>query len=444
MQFSSLLLVAMTAATSFALPAQQANGNALEKRIDEGAQSCTAEDHGSYATWSVNIGAPFSSDVCHVIYNAIKDGNTSHLAPTNWQCVDIEGHYQLWFDFAKTFQGASHIINPALEHVFPHTGGLYGNINGFNCPDWGLLLSFSPSSTNTLTDNNPRLDRSSGHFPFIVAMQSERYEFDCPDKVGWLMADLVSLYLSYAFDSFPFEWLQRTKDLEMRCENVTEEKVIFPISPELLNAIHKCERVTEPEKRRGIPSDWGFSGFMKTAVHEVLDEVPFTEAQEFHGPLFDRLNMVMIKSYPRILGVHIFHLHHNHWSCMIRDHSSAFDPKQQEDDHRDYLLRSEILAATSIFWRQMHETVWLPEKNRYNAKLIYKEGLLMATVVTFICAKVRIVQATLNPSERYPTLTFTLKAIYNLGKDNYDKEIAFDVLKWILSPPRPAKEVAVR
>ncbi|PGH36584.1 hypothetical protein GX50_00621 [[Emmonsia] crescens] len=274
-------------------------------------------------------------------------------------------------------------------------------------------------------------------------MQSERYGFDCPDKVGWLMADLVPLYLSYASDSFPFEWLQKTEDLEVHCRDATGEKVTFPISPELLNAIHKCERVTAPEKRRGLPSDWGFSGFMKTAAHEVLDKVPFTKAQEFHGPLFDRLNMVTIESYPRITGVHIFHLHHNHWTCMIRDHSSAFDPKQEEG-RRDYLLRSEILAITSIFYRQMHEMVWLPAKDRYKAKLVYKEGLLMATVVTFICAKVRIVQATLNPSERYPTLTFTLKAIYNLTKDNYDKEIAFDILKWILSPPQPAKEVAVR
>ncbi|KAK2806748.1 hypothetical protein FQN50_005746 [Emmonsiellopsis sp. PD_5] len=274
-------------------------------------------------------------------------------------------------------------------------------------------------------------------------MQSERYEFDCPDKVGWLMADLVPLYLSYASDSFPFEWLQKTEDLEVRCRDATGGKVIFPISSGLLNAIHKCERVTAPEKHRGLPSNWGFAGFMKTAAHDVLDKVPFTKSEEFYGPLFDRLNMVVIESYPRIVGVHVFQLHHNHWSCMIRDHSSAFDPKQEED-HRDYLLRSEILATTSIFYRQMHEMVWLPEKDRYKAKLVYKEGLLVATVVTFICAKVRIVQATLNPSERYPVLTFTLRAIYNLAKDNYDKEVAFDVLKWILSPPEPATEVAVR
>lgn len=67
-----------------------------------------------------------------------------------------------------------------------------------------------------------------------------------------------------------------------------------------------------------------------------------------------------------------------------------------------------------------------------------------ATVVTFICGKVRIVQATCNPSEKYPTLNLTLRAIYNLGAENYDQKVAFDILKWILSPPEPARELAVR
>ncbi|KMP07296.1 hypothetical protein CIRG_06977 [Coccidioides immitis RMSCC 2394] len=258
------------------------------------------------------------------------------------------------------------------------------------------------------------------------------------------MADLFRLYLSYSSGSFQFGWLQKTVDLKVRCRDTTSDKAVFPISSDLLKAIHKCERVTAPEKSRGLPSDWGFSGFMKTAAHQVLDEVPFTQSEEFHGPLFRWLGVgIMINSYPAIKGVQIFHLHHNHWSCMIRDHSSAFDTKQQEN-HRDYLLKSELLAVTSIFCRQMNEMVWLPEENRYMAKLIYKEGFLMATVVTFVHGKVRIIQASCNPSETYPTLTLTLRAIYKLGEDNYDKEVAFDVLKWILSPPEPAKQLSMR
>ena len=72
------------------------------------------------------------------------------------------------------------------------------------------------------------------------------------------------------------------------------------------------------------------------------------------------------------------------------------------------------------------------------------DSIPKVTIVTIVCAKVRIVQATCNPSETYPTLTLTLRAIYGLGEKTYDKNVAFDVLKWILSPPEPAKELAVR
>ncbi|KAL2388186.1 hypothetical protein RJ035_003510 [Blastomyces gilchristii] len=275
-------------------------------------------------------------------------------------------------------------------------------------------------------------------------MQSERKPCYCPEQVGWLMAGLFHLYISYSSDLFPFSWLQKTEDLKVRCRDSIREKTTFSISPELLQAIHKCERVTAPEKTLGLPSDWGFSGFMKTAAHQVLDEVPFTKAEEFQGPLFRRLGIgIIINSHPRIKGEQIFYLHHNHWSCMIRDRSSTVNTKLQENS-RDYLLKSELLAVTSIFYRQMNEMVWLSEENRYMAKPIYKEGFLAATIVTFIYGKVRIVQATCDPSETNPMLTLTLRAVYDLGKDNYDRKVAFDILKWIFCPPEPAKELAIR
>ncbi|EFW15052.1 hypothetical protein D8B26_004587 [Coccidioides posadasii str. Silveira] len=59
------------------------------------------------------------------------------------------------------------------------------------------------------------------------------------------------------------------------------------------------------------PSNWGFSGFMKTAAHQVLDKVPVTKAQEFHSPVFCRLGVgIIIDSYTRIQGVQIFRLRH--------------------------------------------------------------------------------------------------------------------------------------
>ena len=111
-------------------------------------------------------------------------------------------------------------------------------------------------------------------------MPSEKRPFNSSNEFGVYLVTLFRWYLHDSHFSFPFEWLQKTEDLDVRCRDTTGEKVVFPTSPELLEAIHKCERVTAPEKARGLPSNWGFDGFMKTAAHQVLDEVPVTKAEE--------------------------------------------------------------------------------------------------------------------------------------------------------------------
>jgi hypothetical protein len=107
-------------------------------------------------------------------------------------------------------------------------------------------------------------------------MESERTPFDCPEKVSSLMAGLFNLYITYyPQDSFPVWWLQKTEDLNVCCRDTSSEKVAFTTSPELLKAIHRCKRVTAPEQGPlGLPSDWGFAGFMTTAAYQILDEVP--------------------------------------------------------------------------------------------------------------------------------------------------------------------------
>ncbi|KAK2802127.1 hypothetical protein FQN50_007491 [Emmonsiellopsis sp. PD_5] len=94
----------------------------------------------------------------------------------------------------------------------------------------------------------------------------------------------------------------------------------------------------------------------------------------------------------------------------------------------------------------MNEVVWIWEKDDYGARLRYKDGPLTATLVTFIPGKVRMVQATCNPSDKLPKLVFKLRAVYNLSKDTYDKNAAYNVMQWILSPPeaQPAKDLAIR
>ena len=68
----------------------------------------------------------------------------------------------------------------------------------------------------------------------------------------------------------------------------------------------------------------------------------------------------------------------------------------------------------------------------------------LATIVTYVPGKVRLVQANCDPSDEHAKLIFTLRAEYNLNRDNYDKKAAYSVMKWILIPPEPARGLPVR
>ncbi|EGE86447.2 hypothetical protein BDDG_09392, partial [Blastomyces dermatitidis ATCC 18188] len=175
----------------------------------------------------------------------------------------------------------------------------------------------------------------------------------------------------------PLSGCKRQKTSSCIVWTAPERRLLFQQLQSFYKSSTNVRELLAPEKAQGLPSDWGFSGFIKTAAHQVLDEIPFMKAEEFHGPLFRRLGIgIIINSHPCIKGEQIFHLCHNHWSCIIRDLSSTFNTKPQEN-HRDYLLKSELLAVTSIFYHQMNEMEWLSEEGRYMPKLIYKEGFLI-------------------------------------------------------------------
>ncbi|KAF3480568.1 uncharacterized protein GIQ15_05915 [Arthroderma uncinatum] len=276
-------------------------------------------------------------------------------------------------------------------------------------------------------------------------MQAERTASKDAVKVSLYMKHFFCAYRILPRDAFPFEWLETTKEFKVRCNDTTGEEIIFPASPELLKAIHNCENVNFPNQGYHLPSDWGFSGFISSAVYYVIQKSPVAEINDFFGPLFGILGATLrLDSSRSITGVRWMHLSDNHWSCIMRDWTYDRD---MPENSRGFLLKAELLAVSSIFFRQMNEMIWNCETYRYRARPRYKEGILTtvkATVATFICGEVRIVQATLNPSEPYPTLAFTLRAVIKLNKENYSKEAAYEVLKWILCPPEAPKVLATR
>jgi hypothetical protein len=95
MPFTKQSLVAHLAviSTAMALP----TANPVDKRgVAPNTQSCTAEDHGLFASYSVDIGITYANGIgCNDVFNALMAETTI----SNWQCVDDgAGGTQLWFN----------------------------------------------------------------------------------------------------------------------------------------------------------------------------------------------------------------------------------------------------------------------------------------------------------------------------------------------------------
>lgn len=119
-----------------------------------------------------------------------------------------------------------------------------------------------------------------GNISFTTTMELEKVPFSSPASVSLCMASFFRGYMSYAPNSFSFEWLERTPDLEVKCKDFTGQKVVFPTSPELLEAIRDCERINHPNKGGWLPNDWQFSGFLESAAYQALKKVPSTKSAE--------------------------------------------------------------------------------------------------------------------------------------------------------------------
>ena len=107
-----------------------------------------------------------------------------------------------------------------------------------------------------------------------------------------------------------------------------------------------------------------------------------------------------------------------------------------------YFLRSEILATVYLLLRQINDPLW--EGVGQFAGWKPKEDLktpVYVTIVTFNAFRARVVQASCNPSST-PPIVLSERAVFSLGDmadgvQQYDINIAQDVLRWILCPEDP-------
>ncbi|OJD17837.1 hypothetical protein AJ78_02078 [Emergomyces pasteurianus Ep9510] len=260
-----------------------------------------------------------------------------------------------------------------------------------------------------------------------------------------LMPGLFDRYWCSQYDAFSFfNFMQNTTALlNVVCKNATDQKVDFVIPPALEKAIQNSTRINSPDTSEypwPPPVDDSWTGWMDITIDNLINEVNISSGeQEFVGPLFSALGRgLIVNGHRRVLGHRLFRHRPDHWTFMIRDHSSS-------DLDENYLLRSEILGITSILYRQMNEVCWDAWKHTYmQPRLTYQHGQLTATIVTFMVGKVRVFEATCDPSDQNPTLTCTLRGFYDLSMSCYNKSSVHEIVKWILCPPGLTQGVLLR
>ncbi|KMP09845.1 hypothetical protein CIHG_07174 [Coccidioides immitis H538.4] len=82
------------------------------------------------------------------------------------------------------------------------------------------------------------------------------------------MADLFDLYWSYEPDS----------NFLNGCKIQSTSKVVAGM-PQEKRAIHNCQKISSPGTNWRLPSDYGFTGFMETAVDEIQEDVQITKPE---------------------------------------------------------------------------------------------------------------------------------------------------------------------
>ncbi|OJD23001.1 hypothetical protein ACJ73_05648 [Blastomyces percursus] len=265
-----------------------------------------------------------------------------------------------------------------------------------------------------------------------------------------LMFNLFKLYKEYHEAMHTFSFLQRTKDVKVVCKDTTSEKVKFAMPAGLENALQNCEMINCPESNNSAisaPTNGSWASWTSIAIGYALREAGASRAfrgeRVFGGPLLGVLCRGLVdKSCRRVtFGYQLFQHSPKHWVLTIQDHTPL---EPEEMDGKDHLRHIEILAITAIFYEQMNRLDYVREKNKYLPILTYQDGLLTATVVTFATGKVRVVQASCDPSQEYPKLNIALRAVHDLKMSCYNKDVLHEIVKWILCSPDPPRELPLR
>jgi hypothetical protein len=90
--------------------------------------SCTARYHGLWVSFSILLGVPFNGAECNDIFHSLEWHYNTLTLISNWQCVEENGNFRLWFNMPPSdFSGE--FITDMLKKRYPSIR------DEFKCPN---------------------------------------------------------------------------------------------------------------------------------------------------------------------------------------------------------------------------------------------------------------------------------------------------------------------
>ncbi|KAK4139130.1 uncharacterized protein C8A04DRAFT_40967 [Dichotomopilus funicola] len=128
------------------------------------------------------------------------------------------------------------------------------------------------------------------------------------------------------------------------------------------------------------------------------------------------------------------------WGCMLADQTAPVDARPNRGPADKYVLRSELLACVCPMRLQINETP-VDGYEFTGWKLRVGNSIVKSTVICFEDTRVRVIQASYDPSLATPALVATLRGSYPLPAvpvATCSKDTVWPILWWILNPDGPS------
>ncbi|KAH6630772.1 hypothetical protein B0J18DRAFT_111708 [Chaetomium sp. MPI-SDFR-AT-0129] len=267
-----------------------------------------------------------------------------------------------------------------------------------------------------------------------------------PEPNAWAQLDtklvgILDKLCRAEYDSFLYTDFDN-EVLNIRCEYSEADSI--PIYPRPSSEALKGCRVTVNSPR--CPSAFAWAAVFCRAAHSFLKDqqaaTPLLRGYLRRDPQEDCLAGPSFHESSHISWAGETMIEHTatHWGCMFADQTAPVDARPNRGPADKYVLRSELLACACLMRLQINETL-LDGYEFTGWKLRVGNSIVKSTVICFEDTRVRVIQASYDPSSPSPALVFTLRGSYPLpagGVATCSKDTVWPILWWILNPGGPS------